>query len=98
MGGASGASGTTGATNVVVTDTLAAELEFEGDGMGGDDMTYEINSGGATGCSEVPADGDICERDDQVLTFNIGTLNASETYVFTWRVRIADPDPTPPAP
>jgi uncharacterized repeat protein (TIGR01451 family) len=80
------ASATTGATGVVVTDTLATELEFEVDGMGApNDMTYEINSGGATGCSEAAADGDICERSGQVLTFNIGTLNASETYVFTWR-------------
>jgi uncharacterized repeat protein (TIGR01451 family) len=92
------ASTTTGATGVVVTDTLASELEFEVDGMGGtDDMTYEVNGGGATGCSE-GADGDICERSGQDLTFTIGTLNASETYVFTWRVRIADPLATPPAP
>ena len=92
------ASTTTGATLVVVTDSLAAELEFEVDGMGGtNDMTVDINAGGATGCSE-EVDGDICSRSGQDLTFDIGALNASDTYVFTWRVRIADPDPTPPAP
>ena len=41
---------------------------------------------------------DICERSGQDLTFNIGTLNADESYVFTWRARIADPATTPPAP
>ena len=92
------ASTTTSATNVIVTDTLADELEFEVNGMDGDDMTFAVDGGVATGCTEQLDAPDICERSGQDLTFNIGTLNADETYVLTWRARIADPATTPPAP
>jgi hypothetical protein len=83
------ASTTTSATNVIVTDTLADELVFEVNGMDGDDMTFAVDGGGATGCTEQLDAPDICERSGQDLTFNIGTLNADETYVLTWRARYA---------
>jgi uncharacterized repeat protein (TIGR01451 family) len=81
------------ATDVVVTDTLDSNLEFVASGVSGNDMTVDDGSG-ATGCSAA-ANGDGCLLSGQDLTFDNITLDAGDTYVFTWRVTIADPDPTP---
>ncbi len=85
----SNAAGAQQATSVVISDTLVGELEFVVNSM-----TIDVNAGGATPCTDA-SDGDGCTRTGQDLSFDIATLNAGDTYVYTWRVTIADPATTP---
>ena len=88
------AAGAAQATSVEVTDTLDSNLVFLAGGVGGDDLTIDVNGGGATGCTAA-SDADDCTVAGQDITFDNITLNAGDTYVFTWRVTIADPALTP---
>ncbi len=87
-------SATVAADNVVITDTLAANLTFVSDWSGTDDMTLSVNGALATGCTEDAAD-DSCERAGQALTFNGITISSSGSLIVTYRVTINDPATTP---
>lgn len=83
------AAGAQTATSVVVSDTLDGNLEYVLNSM-----TVDVNAGGAAPCTD-GSDGDGCTRSGQDLSFDIATMNAGDTYVYTWRVTIADPATTP---
>jgi len=85
---------TASADNVVITDTLAANLTFLPNWSGTDDMTLSVNGAPATGCTE-EADADSCERAGAALTFNGITISTSGSLVVTYRVTINDPATTP---
>ncbi len=85
----SNAAGAEAATSVVISDTLNSNLVYSAGSM-----TVDINGGGATACTDA-SDGDGCTQSGQDLSFDIDTLNAGDTYVYTWRVTIADPATTP---
>jgi len=87
-------SASTAADSVVVTDTLNGDLTFVSNAFGTDDMTFTVNAGAPTGCTE-EADADGCLRSGQDLTFDGITVGAGDTLVITYRATINDPATTP---
>lgn len=88
---------TVAAETVIITDTLAANLDFLPDWSGTDDMTISVDGGLATGCTEevdAPTN-DGCARVGQDLTFDGFTIAAGGSLLVTYRVTISDPTSTP---